>query len=59
MKRTRFTEKQIIGILWGTDMTSVANGQGQVNVFIAVDQGSAECVGIHGEYLKVWGSCRW
>ena len=33
--------------MWGTDMTSVATGQGQANVFIAVDHCSAECVGIH------------
>ena len=33
--------------MWGTDMTCVATGQGQANVFIAVDHCSAECVGIH------------
>ena len=33
--------------MWGTDMTAVATGEGQANVFIAVDHCSAECVGIH------------
>lgn len=33
--------------MWGTDLTTVATGQGQANVFIAVDHCSAECVGIH------------
>ena len=33
--------------MWGTDMTSVATGQGQAAVFIAIDHCSAECVGIH------------
>lgn len=33
--------------MWGTDMTCVATGEGQANVFIAVDHCSAECVGIH------------
>lgn len=33
--------------MWGTDMTSVATGEGQAAVFIAVDHCSAECVGIH------------
>lgn len=33
--------------MWGTDMTGVATGEGQANVFIAVDHCSAECIGIH------------
>ncbi|ORE85624.1 DDE-type integrase/transposase/recombinase, partial [Aurantimonas sp. 22II-16-19i] len=33
--------------MWGTDMTSVATGEGQDAVFIAVDHCSAECVGFH------------
>lgn len=33
--------------MWGTDMTCVATGEGQANVFIAVDHCSAECMGIH------------
>jgi transposase InsO family protein len=33
--------------MWGTDLTTVATGQGPAAVFIAVDHCSAECVGIH------------
>ena len=33
--------------MWGTDLTSVMTGEGQATVFIAVDHGSTECVGIH------------
>ena len=33
--------------MWGTDMTVVATGEGPAAVFVAVDHGSAECVGIH------------
>lgn len=33
--------------MWGTDMTSVATGEGQAAVFIAVDHCSAECMGVH------------
>lgn len=33
--------------MWGTDMTSVATGEGPAAVFIAVDHCSAECVGVH------------
>ena len=32
--------------MWGTDLTSVMTSEGQAAVFIAVDHGSAECVGI-------------
>ena len=31
----------------GTDLTSVMTGEGQAAVFVAVDHGSAECVGLH------------
>jgi putative transposase len=34
--------------MWGTDMTATDTREdGQVAIFIAVDHGSAECVGIH------------
>jgi hypothetical protein len=33
--------------MWGTDLTSVVTGEGQAAVFVAVDHGSAECLGIH------------
>jgi len=33
--------------MWGTDLTSVATGEGPAAVFVAVDHCSAECVGIH------------
>lgn len=33
--------------MWGTDLTSVATGQGTAAVFIAIDHCSAECLGIH------------
>ena len=33
--------------MWGSDMTSIATGEGQAAVFIAVDHCSAECMGIH------------
>ena len=33
--------------MWGTYMTFVATGEVRANVFFAVDQCSAECVGIH------------
>ena len=36
-----------VDVMWGTDLTSVMTGEGQAAVFIAVDHGSAECVGIH------------
>jgi transposase InsO family protein len=36
-----------VDLMWGTDLTSVMTGEGQAVVFIAVDHGSAECVGIH------------
>ena len=33
--------------MWGTDLTTVATGEGPAAVFVAVDHCSAECVGIH------------
>jgi putative transposase len=33
--------------MWGTDLTTVATGEGAAAVFIAVDHCSADCVGIH------------
>jgi putative transposase len=36
-----------VDIMWGTDLTTTLTGEGQVAVFVAVDHGSAECVGIH------------
>jgi transposase InsO family protein len=36
-----------VDVMWGTDLTSVMTGEGQAAVFVAVDHGSAECVGIH------------
>mgnify|MGYP005845910073 CR=1 FL=1 len=32
---------------WRTDLATVATGEGPAAVFVAVDHGSAECVGIH------------
>ena len=36
-----------VDLMWGTDLTSVMTGEGQAAVFVAVDHGSAECVGVH------------
>jgi putative transposase len=36
-----------VDTMWGTDMTAVMTGEGQAAVFVAVDHGSAECLGIH------------
>ena len=36
-----------VDLMWGTDLTSVTTGEGQVAVFVAVDHCSAECVGLH------------
>jgi putative transposase len=36
-----------VDLMWGTDLTSVMTGEGQVAVFVAVDHCSAECVGLH------------
>jgi putative transposase len=40
------TTKQV-DLMWGTDLTSVMTGEGQAAVFVVVDHGSAECLGIH------------
>lgn len=36
-----------IDLMWGADLTSVMTGEGQAVVLVAIDHGSAECVGIH------------
>src|SRR5436309_1393760 len=36
-----------VDLMWGTDLTLVATGEGQAAVFVAVDHCSAECVGVH------------
>jgi transposase InsO family protein len=36
-----------VDAMWGTDLTTTITGEGQAAVFVAVDHGSAECVGIH------------
>src|SRR5204862_2604825 len=36
-----------VDAMWGTDLTTTITGEGQTAVFVAVDPGSAECVGIH------------
>jgi putative transposase len=36
-----------VDMMWGADFTTVLTGEGQAAVFVAVDHGSAECVGIH------------
>jgi putative transposase len=37
-----------VDTLWGTEMTAtLTREEGQVAIFMAVDHGSAECVGIH------------
>lgn len=36
--------------MWGTDLTSVATGEGTAAVFIAIDHCSAECLGIHASW---------
>jgi putative transposase len=33
--------------MWGTDLTSVLTGEGVASIFVAVDHGSTECVGLH------------
>jgi len=42
----RITTDQV-DLMWGSDLTSVRTGEGQAAVFVAVDHGSAECVGLH------------
>jgi putative transposase len=36
-----------VDAMWGTDLTSALTGEGQASIFVAVDHGSTECVGIH------------
>jgi transposase InsO family protein len=36
-----------VDVMGGTDLTTVMTGEGQATVFVAVDHGSTECVGIH------------
>jgi transposase InsO family protein len=36
-----------VDAMWGTDLTSTLTGEGQASIFVAVDHGSTECVGIH------------
>ena len=38
---------ETVDTMWGTDLTATLTGEGQAAVFVAVDHGSAECVGIH------------
>jgi len=38
---------ETVDVMWGTDLTTTVTGEGPAAVFIAVDHGSAECVGIH------------
>ena len=33
--------------MWGTDLTSTMTGEGQASIFVTVDHGSTECLGIH------------
>ena len=33
--------------MWGTDLTATRTGEGQAAIFITVDHGSTECLGIH------------
>jgi transposase InsO family protein len=33
--------------MWATDLTSTLTGEGQASIFVTVDHGSTECLGIH------------
>jgi uncharacterized protein YoaH (UPF0181 family) len=33
--------------MWGTDLTATPTGEGQAAIFVTVDHGSTECLGIH------------
>jgi hypothetical protein len=33
--------------MWGTDLTSTLTGEGQASIFVTVDHGSTECLGLH------------
>jgi putative transposase len=37
----------MVNMMWGTDLTATITGEGQAAVFVALDHGSAACVGIH------------
>jgi transposase InsO family protein len=37
---------EAVNTMWGTDLTTIWTGEGQVAVFAAVDHCSAECVGL-------------
>ena len=39
-----------VDTMWGTDLTATITGEGQAAVFVAVDHGAAECVGIHASH---------
>ena len=36
-----------VDVMWGTDLTSAMTGEGQASIFVTVDHGSTECLGIH------------
>jgi putative transposase len=36
-----------VDLMWGSNLTSTLTAEGQASIFVAVDHGSAECVGIH------------
>ena len=36
-----------VDAMWGTDLTSTMTGEGQASIFVTVDHGSTECLGIH------------
>ena len=41
---------EAVNVLWGTDMTqTVTLSEGVAHVFVAVDHGNSECVGIHAD----------
>ena len=49
---------ETVDTMWGTDLTATLTGEGQAAVFVAVDHGSAECVGIHA-HAHATASRRW
>lgn len=36
-----------VDVMWGTDLTATLTGEGQAAIFITLDHGSTECLGIH------------
>jgi putative transposase len=38
---------EAVDMMWGTDLTTTWTREGRAAVFVAVDHGSAECVGLH------------